>query len=209
MGVGHSLDAPAAAVAAQGNAPSVVLVELLSKPAGQAVVPVRLTTGRYTVTWNGADWLASGHLLSFSPIKESKLPMEHGLQIGVSIVDPAIRSLALDAQYAYVGRPITVWVAFLDGNYQVAGTPDIAFRGFVSRMPMVDRVGRNGEPGRSEVTIHCASRYARLRRSQEVRMSDEQQRALYPNAGGPGIPDTGLRHMAQLVEDNSTPFGTR
>lgn len=202
----HVLDSASSLVSKAGHVASVELFELLSQPAGGAVVPIRLCTGMYPVNWNGYTWQASGQLLSFEPIKETLAPEAQGAKLTISGVPPSLRALALDAQYAYPGRPAKIYKAFLDGLYQVVGTPDVAFAGFVDKMRIVDAAGATD--GTCNVEIMCESKYARLRIPNERRMSDEQQRALYPTQGGGG-PDTALRFLTKMKEDTTAVFGLR
>lgn len=202
----HQLGPNAGPAARANHVASVMLVELLSQVAGSSVVPIRLTSGWYDVTWNGATWAASGRLLDIEPITESLSAEAQEVRFKISAVPSDLRSLALDATYAYPGRPITIYKAILDGAYQVLDTPDVVFAGLVNRMTITDRGGRGD--GTSEVVIAAVSKYIRLRNPQERRLSDEQQRAMFPNVLG-GQPDRGLEFLTKMREDNTAPFGVR
>lgn len=199
MGVNHSLGS-AGSVARANHMAWVNLLEVLLQPAGGAVTPIRLATGFYDISWSGYTWLGSGFLLGFESPKESLSPESSGLKVRLSGVPQSLRSAALDAQYAYPGRPIRLYKAILSGTYSVVDTPDLVFAGFVDRMRLVDRADQT--EGTCEIEITGETKYARMRTPQERRMSDEQQQQIYPG-------DTGLRHMVALREDTSIAFGTR
>lgn len=198
----HMLGSNASAAAQAKHGAPVNMVELLSKPAGGAIVPIRLVTGFYPVTWAGYTWNASGQLLEIEPITESVASaINQVARLKISAVPASLRALALDAQYAYPGRPITLYQAWLNpSTYAVLDAPDVIYAGVVDRMQI--RLKAGATDGTCEVAITCATKYARLKLAQERRMSDEQQRALYPG-------DTSLRFLAKMREDNTAVFGQR
>ena len=198
----HVLGTNASAASKAKHGVPVNMLELLSKPAGGAIVPIRLVTGFYPVTWNGYTWSASGQLLEFDAITESVASgVNQVARVKLSAVPSSLRSLALDAQYAYPGRPITLYQAWLDPTtYAVLDAPDVICAGVVGNMKL--RLKAGATDGTCEVLIACSSKYARLRLQQERRMSDEQHRAQYPS-------DTALRFLAKMREDNTAVFGQR
>jgi hypothetical protein len=196
----HELAGGGSALAKANHARVVNLVEILSQPALGAVTPVRLVTGMFDVSYGGNTFYASGQLLQISEIRETMANRASRLSIKVSAVPSSLRSLALDAQYTYVGRQITIWTAALSTAYAVVGTPDIALLGRVGKMTITDRAGTSD--GTCEVDILCVDRYARLRTSNERRLSHEQQKHLYPG-------DTGLRFLTKMREDNTAVLGQR
>lgn len=200
MATGHVLGGSASAASKARQSIAVNMLELLSQPAGMPIVPIRLVTGRYDVAFGGNTFVASGQILGVEAITES---IANGVlqtaRLTVSGVPAALRALALDAQYAYPGRPIALYQAWLSPTYQVLDAPDVLFAGVVNRMKL--KIG-GGAEGSFQIVIECASKFARLRKANERRLADEQQRALYPG-------DTGLRFLTKMREDTTAVWGQR
>lgn len=195
------LGSNALAASLAGHTTTVNLIELALDTG-----TIRLATGQWTLPWNGFDWLAVGRVLEIGEIEETAEIRAPGVKIVVSSVDDSLREVAQDAQYAYPNRPLTIYTAFLGANNQILDTPDIAWRGRISTMRIIDKANKDGS---ARVEIIGRNRFGkRIRQSTERRLSDEQQRARYPNAGGAGVPDEGLKFLATIGERIFT-FGRR
>lgn len=191
----RTVGANALAVARSNHVPTINFVEILPDTG-----PIRLVTGVWQRTWNGHTWFADGLMLQMDSVRETLAVEAVPLRMRVSGVTSELLSLALDAQYAYPGRRVTVWTAFLGPDYAILDTPTMSFRGFVDSMSIDESTNDDGSV-KSEVEISCENKLVRLRRSNERRFSDEQQRKLYPN-------DTGLRHLVS-VRDRVITVGAR
>lgn len=187
------IDSASATASRALHVPSVNLIELLLTG-----LTVRLTTARWPIVWNGHTWLSDGQTLEIGPARETMAVEEAGMSIALTGTTPEFRSMALDAQYIYPGRPLRLYRAFLGPTSAIEGTPATVFRGYVDRMTMADTPTQGGGI-MSKVTITAVSRLARLKRTTERRFADEQQRKLHPG-------DTGLRHLA-VSRERTVLFG--
>lgn len=86
----------------------------------------------YTITMSGQSWLGMANIGSVEPIGEGLDLSSTYLRFTLSGVNPAHVSNALGQQYQ--GLPATAWTAFLDSNYQIIASPDIAFKGRMDTM---------------------------------------------------------------------------
>ena len=194
---------PDANAALQGN--HVTTVNLVELELDDQTI--RIATGWWTLQWNGHDWHAGGKVLQISEVEETVEVRAPSVQITVSSVDDSMREAAQDALYTYPNRPMTIYLAILGPQNTILGV-DIVWKGRISTMRIIDHVsGRGG--GRADVQIIGRHKFGkRIRQSTERRLSDAQQRARYPNAGGPGVPDEGLKFLATISERVFT-FGRR
>lgn len=172
------------------HAALVNLIEMDTQPYGGSVTTYRFCTGWYQLDWGGFTYTASGNIIEIDPIEETLQNKATGAVFTISGVDPSSRSLALDAQYSYPGRPVRIYLAGLSASYAIQAV-DLRFSGFIDKMTIIDKGGLGA--GNTVVKITCENKLVRLRQADGSRMSDEQQRKLHPG-------DTAFRHLVNMRE---------
>jgi hypothetical protein len=174
------------------HAALVNLIEIDTQPYGGPVTTFRFCTGWYNLSYSSNTYTASGNIIEIESMEDTIQNKASGAVFTISGVDPSSRSLALDAAYAYPGRPVRIYLAGLNADYTVAAA-DMRFSGFINKMTLLDRGGIGGGGANTTVRITCENKLLRLKRAEGRRMNDEQQRKV-------DVTDTGFRHLVNMRE---------
>lgn len=136
---------------------------------------VRFWTGFGTIVWNGVEWIGAGTLIGIGDIEENAELVATGITVSLSGVDPALVSTAIGA--ARQNMPGRIYVGLMS-NGALISTPYLAF------------VGRLDVPAIQDgaetcvISVSYENVIADLQRANEVRYTDEAQKALYPDDRG-------------------------
>ncbi len=134
---------------------------------------VRLNSTERDIEWSGKTWTAGAGLGHIGPIEESSEMESDGLE-AVLNAGPAA-SLALGERFR--GRPARLWLGYLDADWAVIPDPVLEFAGRMDRMPITF-----GAAGR--VLLRCVNRLVDWKRSNTLRFTAADQRALFPGDAG-------------------------
>jgi hypothetical protein len=137
----------------------------------------RYTTAAAPMTWNGNTWQGGVDPAWLGPIRETEQSESVGLQVRLSGISSAQRSLALNTHMQ--GRRMTIWFAPMDAStYALLGTPIKEFEGLIDSPEIED-----AEDGTMTITVEVESRAARLLRSGVRRWTDRDHQQQYPGDG--------------------------
>jgi hypothetical protein len=149
---------------------------------------VRLWTGHGNLVIDGQTYTGSGMLLSFSDVQETGDLSARDMTVTLSGIDSAMIALALAEPFQ--GRRARV----LQGAVGVSDVVEV-FDGIVNTMPIRDGAAS------CVISVQLDSKLVTLRRPRLRRLTDEMQRARYPD-------DTFLSFVASLVTAE-IPFGRK
>lgn len=121
--------------------------------------------------FKGVSWLGK-----VSDWQEAEGLQAYGIELELSQVEKALVAISLGEHYR--GRPLLIWIAFLDENGQLVGAPVGPWRW---RMSTLD--GEFGDP-KGSLVLRAGSRMAMWERANPRRWTDEDQRAKYPDDYG-------------------------
>lgn len=150
---------------------------------------VRLWSGPFAFTWNGAVWNGAAGLLGIGAITEVSEIRAVGFQV---TLNASASLLALALGYTRQGLPGRVWLGAFDtatGALAAGSTPYKVFEGRFDVPEVVDEGGRCVISGKYE------SRFVDLDRVRARRLTDEDQQAEHPG-------DRGLEYVPGLQTKN-------
>jgi hypothetical protein len=143
-------------------------------------------SGIGSISWNSQTWVGIGHLGKISPIEEGGDIVARGVTLTLSGVPQAMLNEALSQ--CRQGKPVKLWIGFLDQSGNVIVDPFQAFSGFLD-VPTIDEGTET-----ATVSITAESRMIDLQRSRERRYTDDDQEIL----GFAG--DLGFQYVPGLQE---------
>jgi len=146
---------------------------------------VRMWTGYGNITWDSQTWAGTGQLASIDRIDESAEVEAPGFSFSLTGIPSEILALASAEQYRY--RKCELWQAVMNDEFTAVTASVRLFGGNMSHMLLADS-GASGN-----VTLFAENELARLNQKNEIRYTDEHQRALFPT-------DTGLRFIHNTVD---------
>ena len=152
------------------------LVEIsLGNPFTGADYDVFMTDYHTDISVSSGNYLATGHLLGISEIRNTSDLQISELTLTLSGVDQGkiFEVLAFD----YIDREIIIRRAILDVNDSVIGTPTIMFRGRISNPSIVD----NPNEGSSIVSVTASSYLADFDRKPARHTNHIEHNYYYPN----------------------------
>lgn len=134
-----------------------------------------------------------GDLVDVSPLGESENSGDETLSLGLSIVNSAVLAACMADASTYRGKPVRLYLQFIDSTFQPAGSPIYVWRGYMDPVS-VERRPANGGPSTGRISLPCRrAGMARSRHAEGLRLSDAQQQAEYPG-------DKGYEYLQTLVE---------
>jgi len=137
---------------------------------------VRFTTAGHDVEWDGWTWTGVGQLGSVEAIKEDTALQANGIKLGLSGVDGAIISIAL--QETYQGRPARIWCAFVNVDTgAIVADPLGPWQFRMDHMEVSD-----GET--ASVMLQLENEMAAWDKPNIKRFTDADQKRLYPTDKG-------------------------
>jgi len=118
-------------------------------------------------------------------VEEAAELSSNGMSLLLSGIDTNILAIALGENYQ--GRPVQVWIGFLDKDtYQLINDPALIFRGRMDTMEIkADQ--------KAEINLICENRLADWDRPRVLRYNNETQKNIFPG-------DLGLQFAEQAAE---------
>lgn len=171
-----------AVTAAAGKAPVARPVFLVRLNFVSGVV--RAASTPFDIAHEGETYLGLGALGAISAVQEGAELQSYAVQLTLTGIPSDLVSIALADQYQ--GREAKVWLALLDEQHRVVGTPLLIFRGRMDTMDL-----ELGETATMTLTVQ--SRLGDWERPRIRRYSNEDQQAEYPG-------DRGLEYVSQMAE---------
>ncbi|MBB6144709.1 hypothetical protein HNQ77_002665 [Silvibacterium bohemicum] len=133
---------------------------------------VYVSSTPFNLAWNGQTWLGVGDLASLSTVNEGTDIQAYGTSVTLSGIDPNLLKESLtDIQ---LGATANLYLAFLDPNNNIIGTPTCMFGGWVDQPSIT--------PGVDSITISLAleSSMINLQRGQMRRLTNADQQIDFP-----------------------------
>lgn len=157
---------------------------------------VYLWTGYGDVTFNGQTYQGAGTLLEITPFEESDEIVAKGARFSFSGIPTAMISLALGQ--ISIKNQVKCWLNFVDPSAGTlvatsGGDAVLIYEGFMD-VPEIFQ-----GPETSRIVISTENKLRELKRSKELKYTDEQQKLLYPG-------DKGLEYVSQ-VQDMEITWG--
>lgn len=179
--------AMATAVAAKEVRPALfVYLDLSSGP-----VRVWSGVGEYTMAEN--VYQGVGTLGAISPIEETKSASANGITLSLSGIPDSVLSIALNEKYR--GRKVHVWLGLFNASNALIADPIKIFAGRIDTMA----IDEQPDGGTSTITLSAESRLVDLNRARDRRLTDSDQRQMYPN-------DRGLEYVVS-IQNQEWPWG--
>jgi len=137
---------------------------------------VRIWSGYGSLTFNSEVYLGMGELLNVSEIKEEQSLIANNVEFSLSGIPSSLISIALAEHYQ--GRPISLWLGFLDSNGALVNNPYLLYSGLMDNMPIRD----DGQT--TTITLTSENNLVRLRKATDRFYTDEDQKSEYPDDKG-------------------------
>ena len=163
------------------KADGVIPVNFVSLDFDAASVHVNSTP--YPITFGGNEYLGVGNLGSVSGLQEGADIQARGVELTLSGIPPELISIALGEEYQ--GRPIRIWIGFLDENHSLIVDP---VNLGIWRMDTMDiSLGKT-----ATISVKAESRLSDWNRPRSKRYTNEEQQKNYPT-------DKGLEFVPEMV----------
>lgn len=134
---------------------------------------VRAHSGVGDFVWDGKVFKGVSWLGKIGDWSESESLQAHGVELELSGIEASVVATSLGEHYR--GRPLLIWIAYLDEDMQVIGEPVGPWRW---RMSTLDGEF-SGEKG--VLVLRAGSRMALWEKDNVSRYTDADQRAEWPN----------------------------
>ena len=144
---------------------------------------VYVNSSNQSLYWNSQEWLGVGQLGGMSNISEDT--EMSASQMSLVINDVPLNAIDDLDDKIYQERPVNVYEADLDDNYQVVSSV-LVWAGEMDTAEI-----ETGDTGK--ITMNCESLLARWNSSEPRRMNDQTQQRLYPGSRG-------LQYVAALAK---------
>lgn len=141
---------------------------------------LNLWTGEGEIVYDGDTYTGARNILGIKEVKETQKLQANGMDFSLSGIDTSIISIALNEEYQW--KPISMWFAVLDVDYQLIADPKKIFAG------KMDVIGISDEGDTANVTVTAESNLIDLKDSRERRYTYEDQIDAFPG-------DVGLQFM--------------
>lgn len=134
---------------------------------------LRAHSGVGQIIWGGNVFTGATWLGKIEDWREGESLEAYGVQLSLSGLQGELVALSLTEHYR--GRPLKIWIAFLDADGQIVGEPVGPWRW---RMSTLDGefTGKTGN-----LILSAGSRMALWERANPTRYTDEDQRAEHPD----------------------------
>lgn len=143
---------------------------------------------------NDEEFIGKGDTAGITAIEENIDGKAHEIELSL-VADASRLSLAINEHVQ--GRPVELWVTWLDDNNDFIGTPQHRFDGFMDTMPWKF----NDDGKTATVSLRCISRDVLWERAPDTpRYSDEDQQKNFPG-------DTFFSRMAEINGGREVAWG--
>ena len=160
--------------------------------------PVYLATWPETKDIGGKTYLGVGNLVQVSPVAESENPTQQRVTISASVVDTAMKALAIGQVERYRNRRARLYLQTYGETFQPIGTKVLRWSGFMDRVKIPRPRGSSIQgvpaPAGGRIELECSrAGVARSRNAEGLRLTNSQQQAEFPG-------DLGLEYIKELLE---------
>jgi hypothetical protein len=131
---------------------------------------IRLNSADRSYTHAGNAYQPFGQLASIGSVKENGELVPESLEFVLPGVDGSLITTTLTENY--VGRAVTLWVAYLDDNLQFVATPQIIWEG------LMDQMNIQRDEKKATIQLVCESRLIRWNRPAGWLYTHEHQRLI-------------------------------
>ena len=145
-----------------------------------------LCTSNTTITTLGHNWLGLGALGKISPVESSDSLNAKALDFTLNVAQTSWLALAVGAVEEYRGRPAKMFFCPLDESFNLVGTPEQCWNGYMDTVA----IGMDGESG--QITLRCETSVRSLKRPANFRLNAAQHKLAYPT-------DTGLDYLTRFI----------
>ena len=146
--------------------------------------PVYAHSDTGSLTFNNETFTGVGQLGSISGIEEQGELAVSGLTITLAGIDPSLLSQAMHTPHQ--GRPVYVWIGYLNENRRLVDTPHLIFKGRLDTHTLT-----LGE--QAILTLTAENRLVDWSRPRTLRFNAESQKSRFPA-------DEGFAFVAQATE---------
>lgn len=146
---------------------------------------VYMWTGVGNLSWNGDTYIGGGNLIGISTVEETQELQAKGLQVSLNGISSSLISLAFNERVR--GRPFRMWLACLNDDRTIIGTPYRLFTGMMDVMSSAD----DGQTASISLTVENSLIIGQ--RNKVQRYTSVDQKKKYPA-------DTGLDRINQLQD---------
>ena len=158
----------------------------------------------YWITWpenktlGGKTYFGVGKLFEVGAVSESENISTEQISVSVTIVDSAMKALAIGQVERYRNRRIKLFLQAFNEKFQPVGAPVLRWSGFMDRVkiPRPRGTAREGVSGASQGRIEMECSRAggpRLRQLDGYRLTSAQQKSEFPG-------DLGCDYINELLE---------
>lgn len=159
----------------------------------------RFSTFNVPLTVGSFTYIPLGNHAAVSDLQESQDTDTQVVTLSLDVVDQGMLAATMGAVEAYRGRQARVLLLLLDEQFLPVGPARLRFAGEMEPVK-VNRQSPGIEggsvAGRIELPVSRAG-LSRARNADGLRLTDEQQRSVYPG-------DKGLEYVRKLIEQPST-----
>jgi hypothetical protein len=147
--------------------------------------PINLWSGTGQITWDSKTWTGLGHLAGVSNIQDT-------VEFRATSATFTLSGIPQDLLDQAIGefrrnKDCTLWLGFLDENWEVVATPEISFAGKMDN-PIIDEGSTT-----ATIQVRAESRVLRLTQPNQRRYTNEDQQLDFPN-------DIGFEFVPSLQE---------
>lgn len=148
---------------------------------------LNITNWPVPITVGATTYIGVGSLGSVGQIKESEDGAVQTVDLELSQVSSTNLSLALGSVPNYQNKPVRIYVAVTDADFNISGTPKMRFAGFMNTV----KIKRDGNRG--VITLSCSTGGYDVRRNPvALRINHAQHQVLHPG-------ERGLEYVADLI----------
>lgn len=159
----------------------------------------RFSTFNVPLTVSANVYTPLGNHAAVSDLQESQDTDTQTLTLSLDVVNQGMLAATMGNVEAYRGRQARVLMLLLDEQFRPVGPARLRFAGEMEPVKVTREspgLGGGAVTGRIELPVSRAG-MSRARNADGLRITDEQQRAVYPG-------DKGLEYVRKLIEQPST-----
>lgn len=134
------------------------------------------TDGVRPIQWNGENYVALGHFLAFTPIKETADVRVSEVQVELTGCDQLKTWIASVLNTTFIERRLTIHKAFLSAQGDAMVDPVAIFDGRVSE----SRISEDPDSGAGSVHLTAASHFVDFERLPGRNTNDAVQQIFFP-----------------------------
>ena len=145
---------------------------------------VRVHSAVGTLSWGGYDWAGVGDFGAVDTIEETAELQVSGLTLTLSGINPDLVNDLLNEDYQ--GRPVKIYMGWLDADFLLPADPDLIFYGFMDTQTIT--LGTS-----ATINITVENRLVDWDRPRVLRFNNETQQARF-------FGDRGFEFVEQAAE---------